>query len=675
MTCSRLAPFLGVVLVFSGCVGNQAPTRARVLIGPSDPGTLDDLEVSLTHASTDPEGEEVTYTYAWFSNGFDRSDLEGKVVPAAETAKGDLWRVIVTPSDGTLDGPQTIETITIGNTPPTVEVSVNPESPSTEDDVEVEVSTSDDDQTDVVSVSYSWTVNGAPTSNFDATLPASETAKGEVWEVQVAPDDGEDVGATQVLTVAIGNTPPVMESIELSPDPVYTVSTVVAVAKAEDGDGDAVAFNYAWSVDGSVVQDGELPALGGGLFSRGQVVTLTVTPTDGYVDGDPLTSDSLTVANTPPTVASATVDPAVIYTDSILSCVGGEYLDADGDTEGTPEIQWVVNTLLVATGDTVDSSLFEKGDQVVCWVIPNDGTEDGPMVASDSVTVSNTAPSFTGATLSTTAPVEGDTLAVTTQGGVDLDGDTILNSVVWSINGIFMPTGIQATLNSSFFAKGDTVYALVSPNDGVELGVAVQSDTAVVANTAPEVTAVSIAPALELYTDSIVNPVVTSTDVDGDTVTYTVSWSVNGVVVDTGGSSVLYGDLFFSRGDSISLEVTPSDGVATGNPVSMTSPVVVVNKVPITPSVALEPSVPSQGVDDLVCTYTEPGDVDGDTVTYTIVWRLDGALYAGATDTNVPGDTIDAADTTDGDVWTCHVTPNDGFEDGGYGTDEVDFSN
>jgi hypothetical protein len=178
-----------------------------------------------------------------------------------------------------------------------------------------------------------------------------------------------------------------------------------------------------------------------------------------------------------------------------------------------------------------------------------------------------------------------------------------------------------------------------------------------------------------LYTDSIVNPVVTTSDVDGDTVTYSTSWSVNGGVVDTSGSSVLYGDLFFSRGDIISLEVTPTDGEATGTPVSMASPVTVVNKVPITPSVALEPSAPDQGVDDLVCTYTEPGDVDGDAVTYAIVWRLDGALYAGATDTNVLGDTIEAADTTDGDVWTCHVTPNDGFEDGGYGTDEVDFSN
>jgi len=656
-------------------VGNQAPTRARILIGPSEPGTLDDLEVSLTHASTDPEGEDVTYAYAWFSNGFDRSDLIDKVVPAAETAKGDLWRVIVTPTDGALEGPQTIETITIGNTPPTVVASVSPEAPSTEDDVEVEVSTSDDDQTDVVSVSYAWTVNGAPTSNFDATLPASETAKGEVWEVQVTPDDGEDSGATQVLTVAIGNSPPVMQFIELSPDPVYAVSTVVAVAKAEDGDGDAVAFEYAWSVDGVLVQEGETPALGGGLFVRGQAVSVTVTPTDGYVDGDPMTSDALTVANTPPTVASATVEPAVIYTDSVLSCVAGEFSDADGDSEGTPEIQWVVNSSLVSTGDTVDSSLFEKGDEVVCWVVPNDGTEDGPMVASDPVTVSNTAPSFAGATLSTTAPVEGDTLAVTTQGGVDADGDALLNSVVWSINGIFLPTGIQATLNSSFFAKGDTVYALVSPNDGTDLGVAVQSDTAVVANTAPEVTAVSIAPAVELFTDSIVNPVVSATDVDGDTVSYSVSWMVNGVGVDTGGSSVLYGDLFFSRGDTISLEVTPTDGESTGTPVAMAAPVAVVNKVPITPRVTLEPTAPSQGVDDLVCTYTEPGDVDGDPVTYSIVWRLDGALYSGATDTDVPGDTIDAADTTDGDVWTCHVTPNDGFEDGGYGTDEVDFSN
>ena len=302
----------------------------------------------------------------------------------------------------------------------------------------------------------------------------------------------------------------------------------------------------------------------------------------------------------------------------------------------------------------------------MCWMTPHDGTEVGAMVASEPVVVANSAPVYTSAVLSTTSPAEGETLVVTTQGGTDADGDTILNSVVWSINGIYLPTGLQATLNSSLFGKGDTIYALVQPTDGTDNGLAVQSDTAVVINTPPEVSDVAIAPTVELYTDSVVNPVVTATDADGDSITYDVSWSVNGVVVSD--ASVLYGQLFFDRDDAVGLEVTPDDGEVTGSAVSMSASVVVLNKPPETPGVGIEPSTAVEGVDDLLCSHTDAGDADGDTVTHSIVWRADTAIYTDAIETYVPGDTVPAADTVGVAEWTCHVTPHDGFEVGDYGT-------
>jgi len=652
--------------VVTACVGNQPPDGARILIGPDNPTTVDDLEVAITYQSKDPDEDTVSYTYAWFSNGSNRPDIDGPTVPASETAKGDIWRVIVTPTDGTLDGPQVIESISIENSPPRVEASLSPAAPSTEEDLVVEVSTSDFDELDVVNVSYDWRLNGEPTAFDESTLSAQETSKGELWEVIVTPEDSEDAGQPVTLAAVVGNTAPVMNSIAISPAVVYTVSTIVAVAKAEDIDGDAVAFNYAWGVDGVVVQEGQNPSLAGSFFERGQEISLTVTPTDGYVDGASMQADTLVVANTPPTLTSAAITPSLVYTDTAVSCESGVFADADGDVEDYDDVQWVVNSVLVATGSSLDTTLFSKGDSIVCWMIPHDGTEAGAMVASEPVVVANTAPSYTSAALSTTSPAEGETLVVTTQGGTDIDGDTILNSVVWSINGIYLPTGLQATLNSSLFGKGDTIYALVQPTDGTDNGVAVQSDTAVVVNTPPEVSNVTIAPTLELYTDSIVNPVVTASDADGDTITYELAWSVNGVTVSD--ASVLYGQLFFDRDDLVGLEVTPHDGEVSGTAVSMDTAVVVVNKPPETPGVGIEPSTAVEGVDDLICTHTDAGDADGDTVTHTIVWRGDGAIYTDAIESDVPGDTVPAADTVGVAEWTCHVTPHDGFESGDYGT-------
>jgi len=636
------------------------------LIGPDNPTTVDDLEVAVTFQSKDPNGDAVSYTYAWFSNGSNRSDIDGPTVPASETAKGDIWRVIVTPTDGELDGPQVIENVSIINSPPTVEATLSPEAPSTDEDLVVEVATSDFDALDVVNVSYDWRVNGEPTSFDESTLSADETSKGELWEVIVTPEDSEDAGSPVTLTTVVGNTAPVMNSIALTPEVVYTVSTIVAVAKAEDLDGDAVAFNYVWQVDGTQVQEGQNPSLASSFFERAQEVSLTVTPTDGYVDGDSMDAETIVVSNTPPTLASAEVTPSLIYTDTSVACNAGVFSDADGDAESYDDTQWAVNSVLVATGASLDASLFSKGDSVVCWMTPHDGTEAGAMVASDPVVVANSAPSYTSAALSTTSPAEGETLVVTTLGGIDVDGDSILNSVVWSINGIYLPTGLQATLNSSLFGKGDTIYALVQPTDGTDTGVAVQSDTAVVVNTPPEVSDVTIAPTLELYTDSVVNPVVTASDADGDSITYDLSWSVNGVVVSD--ASVLYGELFFDRDDAVSLVVTPHDDEVAGTAQSMAAPVVVANKPPETPGVGIEPSDALEGVDDLVCSHTDAGDADGDTVTHSIIWRADGSIYTDATETSVPGDTIPAAETIGVAEWTCHVTPHDGFEAGEYGT-------
>ncbi|MEC9058436.1 MAG: hypothetical protein VX410_02735, partial [Actinomycetota bacterium] len=105
---NRFLFFLSSSLVVA-CVGNQPPDSVRILIGPDDPTTVDDLEVAITYQSKDPNGDSVSYSYAWFSNGSNRPDIEGPTVPASETAKGDNWRVIVTPTDGELDGPQAIE--------------------------------------------------------------------------------------------------------------------------------------------------------------------------------------------------------------------------------------------------------------------------------------------------------------------------------------------------------------------------------------------------------------------------------------------------------------------------------------------------------------------------------------------------------------------------------------
>lgn len=67
----------------------------------------------------------------------------------------------------------------------------------------------------------------------------------------------------------------------------------------------------------------------------------------------------------------------------------------------------------------------------------------------------------------------------------------------------------------------------------------------------------------------------------------------------------------------------------------------------------------------LVCLIeTESTDADGDAITYTFDWEVDGAAYSDATTTVETGDTVPAEDIELGELWTCFVTPDDGDDDG-----------
>ena len=79
------------------------------------------------------------------------------------------------------------------------------------------------------------------------------------------------------------------------------------------------------------------------------------------------------------------------------------------------------------------------------------------------------------------------------------------------------------------------------------------------------------------------------------------------------------------------------------------------------------------GEEDLICSVTTPStDLDGDPITYTYDWYVNGGssqqTYANTTDLQ---DTYLASGVSLG-IWTCAVTPNDGDDDGVAGEADID---
>ena len=655
-TLSLVSPLLAIVAL-AAC--NDAPEGGVVAIDPASPTTSDDLVLVISEDAVDPnKKDEVDYLIAWSVDGAPREDITGDTVPADQTSKGQVWVVDVTPTDGDLDGLVISAEATIANTPPTAEVTLAPVEPGSDEDI-VATASGEDVDGDAVSFAYSWTVDGTPADNTTDTVAASATTRGEVWEVTVTPNDGEEDGQVVTASVTIDNVAPeVTGDVTLSPEVVDETVTVTATASATDNDGDAVTFTYVWYVAGGEVKRGADNTLTGADFGKGDEIFVEVIPNDGFVDGEPVQSGSVTVVNAAPSITGVSVTPAApVRTDDTLTCAAEGYSDPDGD--GASYIYaWTVDGVDagVSAAELTGES-FSKGQLVVCTVTPNDGEVDGAPVSSDAISIEDTAPVLTSATISPSTADRTETLGVTLGSATDADGDTITYEYAWTVDG--SAAGTSATLAGAF-ARGDSVGVSVTPVAGAVRGTPVAASAITIVNAPPSMLTHVIAPSTA-YTDTTITSSPTGTDPDGDALTFSYRWTLNGTS-SSYTSSTLPGSAF-SRGDVVVAYAQANDGT-TNSAELVSNSITIANSVPTTPSIGISPSAPKDG-DDLVCEVTTAStDKDGDTITYDISWERDGTAWTGTTATTTyAGDTIPNAQTANGDEWECFATASDGTDD------------
>src|SRR6185436_5609665 len=308
-----------------------------------------------------------------------------------------------------------------------------------------------------------------------------------------------------------------------------------------------------------------------------------------------------------------------------------------------------------------------RGDLIRVRVTANDGSTNSAPVTSSPVTVANTAPTATVA-LDDDSPGTNQTITATAT-RADVDGDTVTLTYVWKVNGTTRKTtsassSLTDTFDLSQAGNGDngqTVTVEVTPNDGTANGTMV-SDSASVRNAAPVVDTVSINQSSPGTNDTL-SVTVTSHDPDNDTVTYAYQWSKNGTDITGATASTL--DLSQTanggngnRGDLIRVRVTANDGSTNSAPVT-SSPVTVANTAP-TATVALDDDSP--GTNQTITATATRADVDGDTVTLTYVWKVNGTTRKTTSASSSLTDTFDLSQAGNGDngqTVTVEVTPND----------------
>lgn len=380
-----------VVALLGGCADTLGAITPGVTIEPASPTTTDPLRAVLA-----PGIDAANVQFSWLVDD-EPTDLTGPEVPADRTSKGQRWQVVAQAGD---DGVPSRNFTTILNTPPELtDLSWQVSDPLTGDDLVVAASGTDIDG-DEVTVRYRWTRDGAPTNHTGPTVPSSDTRRGQVWEVRATAHDGEVAGSSESLSITIGNTPPRVAVVWLTPPAPNTMSTIRAtIDGVSDPDLDPVDLQLTWFVDGTAVGGLGDAQLSGAFFRKNQMVELQVVPFDGTDAGPATRSAGLTVQNSAPTrPGAALLTPTEPQPFDDLVCeVTTPSTDLDGDPI-TYEYQWLRNGELTVTSSSgaVENILpneeTEDGDQWSCRIaaLDNDGARSQFSAHSRTVRVART---------------------------------------------------------------------------------------------------------------------------------------------------------------------------------------------------------------------------------------------------------------------------------------------
>ena len=313
-------------------------------------------------------------------------------------------------------------------------------------------------------------------------------------------------------------------------------------------------------------------------------------------------------------------------------------LSVDDSAIEVSSVTWTVNGKAqpgLDDSQVVPATLTEKGE---VWEA---SVSAGRASFSVSTTIVNTAPSAESASITPESPGAGDTLSCEAAGFSDLDNDPAGWQYSWAVND--QVAGEQATLQGGL-SMGDQVICTAWPVDADASGPGVSAEV-VIGNTPPSILRADILP-IAPSTQSELSYQVEAEDIDGDEVSFTVDWRVNGETVHTGPT---LDAAFFRREDEVSLTLSPSDGSASGAAVQTRTQIE--NASPTLVSVGFEPRDPDST--DRIRAVVAAVDPDGDTLLAEYAWWLNGEQIS-------EGPTLPAGLTVRGDEVQLQVEISDG---------------
>ncbi|MCL4479602.1 MAG: PQQ-binding-like beta-propeller repeat protein [Deltaproteobacteria bacterium] len=444
----KLLPVIMISFAFFiiGCgrpKGTSSPVISSFKVSPN-PVTPGGIMTAVVVAS-DPDGDVLHYSWT-ASQGWTVTGYGVTATIAAPSTYGTGGYVTVTADDGSGDRVSgSLPIITEGNNsthsiPVINSITASPNPVNKGGVMAISVSV-----TDLYSntLAYTWTApagwtisSGQGTAQISVKAPNSYGNNGIVYVTMNDGNGGIVTGSIGISTQV--NTPPAISSISASPNPVTPGEPITVVVSASDPDGDTPSYSWTTTTGWAITGYGTTATVVSPFsYSTGGYVTVTVDDNyGGVVTGTIAIS---TERNGIPAINSITASPNPVGIGQTVTVIVNAS-DPDGDTLS---YSWTTTTgwSLTGSGPTVTIiAPFSHSTGGYVTVTVDDGA-GGTVTGSVALSTTPEWPPFITSISISPQPVI--TYANLLCDASDPDGDFL--SYVWSIGGVNVTTGSQAT--------------------------------------------------------------------------------------------------------------------------------------------------------------------------------------------------------------------------------------
>jgi len=495
-----------------------------------------------------------------------------------------------------------------------------------------------------------WKLDGNNVGDLDDQTSVSQTwlAKGQQWTCTITVKDGTDQGEPVTIgPVTINNTLPIARNLELTPENPIDTDELELDYDYFDLDGEPQqGTKIRWYLDGARIPElDDQESVSPLMIRSGDQWEASVKPHDGDDFGEIVYTGVVVIgsSNNPP-VATVYVSPVGnARTDDALQVNVG-WTDPDGDSVQSTEIRWFRDGVQVSAYNDLTAVLSESTSKGETWTAKarvSDGLLWSDWVESEDLIILNTPPRVTSIQMLPSGKLTTSVNLSVIWEQSDADGDSEMNSQIrWWVDGEWVREYDGMTeIPASETVRDQSWSVQVVPGDGDDLGTSMKTTSRQIENGAPGNMLVYVGngntgftgeasemPSLPtIPANSLESLVVyaSATDLDGEPVSYHVSWARNGFSVPDLENTLTIPADRLEPGQTWIATVTASDpwGLSTISDVEIE-----IANVPPTAIISTSPQPPIAGA-FITLDGSMSADLDGEIIHY--MWDVNGVSLTG----------------------------------------------